>query len=83
MQRINELLKPGGLFISVTPCLGERKGFLSIFLFLLSKTGLVPYLNLLRSSELRDLVVGGGFRIVETEESDQTPPTYFIVAKKT
>jgi 2-polyprenyl-3-methyl-5-hydroxy-6-metoxy-1,4-benzoquinol methylase len=82
MQRIHELLKPGGLFISETPCLGERTAFFSILLFLLSKTGLVPYLSRFRTSELQDLVVGGGFRIVDAEDSDQTPPTHFIVAQK-
>jgi 2-polyprenyl-3-methyl-5-hydroxy-6-metoxy-1,4-benzoquinol methylase len=82
MQRINQLLKPGGLFISETPCLGERTAFLSMLLFLLSKTGLVPYLSRFGSAELQDLVVGGGFRIVDTEDSDQTPPTHFIVAEK-
>ena len=82
MHRIYELLKPGGLFISATACLGERRTFLSIFLFLLSKVGLVPYLNLLTVSELEDLVVDGNFQIVETEDLDQTPPNYFIVAKK-
>ncbi len=38
MQRINELLKPGGLIISATPCMGE-KTFLSILLSLVSKIG--------------------------------------------
>jgi 2-polyprenyl-3-methyl-5-hydroxy-6-metoxy-1,4-benzoquinol methylase len=82
MQRINELLKPGGLFISETPCLGERAAFFSILLCLLSKTGLVPYLSRFGTSELQDLVTGGGFRVVDTEYSDQPTPTHFIVAEK-
>ncbi len=45
MDRINQLLKPGGVFISATPCLGE-KAFVSILMnipiFLLSKIGILP-----------------------------------------
>ncbi|MCZ7372206.1 MAG: class I SAM-dependent methyltransferase [Candidatus Methanoperedens sp.] len=36
MQRINELLKPGGMIISATPCMGE-KTFLSILLSLVTR----------------------------------------------
>jgi 2-polyprenyl-3-methyl-5-hydroxy-6-metoxy-1,4-benzoquinol methylase len=31
MQRITELLKPGGLFISTTPCLKEKLAFSNKF----------------------------------------------------
>ena len=82
MRRINELLKPGGLFISATPCLGEKKAFLGIFLFLLSKIGIVPYLKMLKFSELEGLIANGNFQIVENENLHHTLPNYFIVAKK-
>jgi 2-polyprenyl-3-methyl-5-hydroxy-6-metoxy-1,4-benzoquinol methylase len=82
VQRLSELLKPGGLFISATPCLGEKKSFLSILFFLMSKTGITPYMRFLRFSDLEGLVANGNFEIVETENLHQTPPNYFIVAKK-
>jgi len=81
MQRINELLKPGGLFISVTPCLGE-KTFLRIILFLLSKIGIIPYLKILKIPELEELVANGNFQIVETETLYHFSSNYFIVARK-
>jgi ubiquinone/menaquinone biosynthesis C-methylase UbiE len=81
-QRINDLLKSGGLFISSTPCLGGKWTPLNVFLQLLSKIGLVPYLTPFEPAELEDLVVGGGFQIVETESLEHTPTNYFIVAKK-
>jgi 2-polyprenyl-3-methyl-5-hydroxy-6-metoxy-1,4-benzoquinol methylase len=83
LPRIGELLTPGGLFISATPCLGEKKTFLGILLALLSRLGLVPYLKVLTISELEELVVCAGFRIVEAQDLDQTPPSYLIVAKRT
>jgi len=81
MQRINELLKRGGLIISVTPCMGE-KPFLSSVLSLVSKIGLVPSIRSFRISELQDSIASGNFEIVETECLAQSSQEYFIVAKK-
>ena len=81
MQRINELLKRGGLIISATPCMGE-KPFLSSVLSLVSKIGLVPSIRSFRISELQDSIASGNFEIVETECLAQSSQEYFIVAKK-
>jgi 2-polyprenyl-3-methyl-5-hydroxy-6-metoxy-1,4-benzoquinol methylase len=80
--RINELIKPGGLFISATPCLGEKSAILALLLFLLSKMGIVPYLKMFKFSELESLITDGNFQINETEDLQHTLPNYFIVAKK-
>jgi len=82
IQRINELLKPGGLFISETACMREKKSFLSIFLFFLSKIRVVPSIRFLKFSELESLIVNEKFQIVESRNLDQTSPTYYVVAKK-
>ena len=82
IQRINKLLKPGGLFISETPCMGEKKSLLGTFLSLLSKLRIVPYLNPLKFSELEDLLKEGNFQIIETEDLQKKQMNYFIVAKK-
>jgi len=81
MQRINELLKPGGLIISATPCMGE-KTFLSILLSLVCKIGLIPNIRPFKKSELEDSIANGNFEIVETECLYQRSQQYFIVAKK-
>lgn len=81
MQRINELLKPGGLIISATPCMGEKK-VLSILLSLVSKIGLIPNVRSFKISELEDSIADGNFEIVETECLHQSGQQYFIVAKK-
>ena len=82
MQRINELLKPGGFFICATACLGEKTSFLSISLLLLSKMGVFPYIRFFKVSELEDSIANGNFQIVETEYLDHKPAYYYIVAKK-
>ena len=79
IMRINELLKPGGIFISTTPCLGEDGSFLGFILSLLSKTGLVPKISMLKTSVLEDFVIGGNFQIIKTETQERS---HFIAAKK-
>ena len=82
VQRIHELLKPGGLFISLTPCMGEKKLFFGIVLFLMGKIGIVPNAQLLKVSELEDALTNRGFHIVETKNIAKNLPNYFIVSKK-
>ena len=87
MQRINELLKPGGLIISSTTCLGEKKTFLSILLsipiFLSIKIGILPYMRFFKIPQLEDLTTKGNFQIVETEILTHNPAIeYFIIATK-
>ena len=81
MLRINDLLKPGGLFISATACLGERKTFLSMMMFFLTKIGVVPRMNFFRISELENLITNGNFAIVDRERLSRLPDC-FIVSKK-
>lgn len=80
IQRIHELLKPGGLFLSATPCQGETKSFLGFLLLLVTKMGIIPPIRFYKISELKDFVNGGNFHIVETERLN--PTEYFMVAKK-
>jgi len=82
IQRIHELLKPGGLMISATPCMGERKTFLNIPLLLATKIGLVPNIRSFKISELEGSIAAGNFEIDETERLKKSSPEYFIVARK-
>ncbi|MFC2014612.1 class I SAM-dependent methyltransferase, partial [Chloroflexota bacterium] len=82
MRRINELLKPGGVFISVTTCMGSYKVFLSIIVSLLKKAGVVPHLNWFKFPDLQRVITGGGLQIIEYEKMDDKVPNYCIVARK-
>lgn len=87
MQRIYELLKPEGLFISVTPCLRDKMSFLvnvQIQLVrILCEIGIIPIpIRRLKSSELDDLLANGNFQTIETEEIYKGASSYFIAAKK-
>lgn len=87
IQRIDDLLKPNGLFISVTPCLGGKLSFLvglQIRLVkMMCKIGVIPIpIRRLKSSDLDDLITIGNFQIVDTEEIYKGASSYFVVAKK-
>lgn len=87
MHRINELLKPDGLFISVTPCLGQKMSFLvnlQIQLVrVLCKLGLIPIpIRRITSSEVTKLLEISGFQAIEYEEIYKGASSYFVAAKK-
>ncbi len=86
MNRINQLLKPGGIFISSTPCLGEKtlvSVLLNMPVFLLSKIGILPTINFVSVSKLETLLTNGNFQIIENERLSVLPITEcFIAARK-
>lgn len=87
VRRIDELLKPEGLFISVTPCLGGRMSFLVkiqiLFVQILCKIGIIPIpIRRLKSSELDALVANGNFQTIDTEKIYKGASSYFMVSKK-
>jgi 2-polyprenyl-3-methyl-5-hydroxy-6-metoxy-1,4-benzoquinol methylase len=81
LKRIHELLKPGGLFISVTPCL-EKNSLAGIGLLLAGKTGVIPELRLFNVAKLESAITRTGFSIHETDCLKQRGRQYFIVAQK-
>ncbi len=88
VEKIHEVLKPGGLFISVTPCMAEKKSILvslqiSVFR-LLSKTGLVPIsFEFYGTADVDDLVGSKGFQTIESESIFAGATSHFVVVKKT
>jgi 2-polyprenyl-3-methyl-5-hydroxy-6-metoxy-1,4-benzoquinol methylase len=83
MHRINELMKPGGVFISVTACMGDKRSLLSMLVFLVSKMGILPqHINMFKLMELQGIITGEGFQIVEYERMDDKVSHYCIVARK-
>lgn len=86
VQRIIQLLKPGGYFISSTPCLGEKKSFvnhlLSPIFIVPSRIGIIPYINLFKTKELEDILAHENFQKVETKKFTNGLTDYLIVARK-
>lgn len=79
--RMKDLLKQGGMIISSTPCLGEKK-FIKSLLFFPIKIGLIPNIRCFKGYELEELIIHEGFQLVEMKCSSQDPIQYFIAAQK-
>ena len=82
IDRIFEVLKPNGLFLSATPCIGQKRsaqrGMLSFMQFL----RIVPSMSYFSDSELQAFIEANNkFQIERTEELSELPER-FIVAKK-
>lgn len=83
IKRINELLKPGGLLISATECMAEKKSSIASLISLLMKLRIFPLMiKFFTVSELEDSITSADFQIVETEILTDDPVSCFIAAKK-
>ncbi len=87
VRRAHQLLKPGGLIISVTPCFRDRISFLVrmqiLLVQVLCMVGVIPIpIRRLQSSDLNSLLLEGGFHVVDNEMLFQNVSSYFLVAKK-
>jgi 2-polyprenyl-3-methyl-5-hydroxy-6-metoxy-1,4-benzoquinol methylase len=81
IKKIHKLLKPVGMLISVTPCMGE-KPFLSGLFSIISKIGIVPQIKPFKLPSLEELFTNESFEIIENKFLLETSNQYFIVAKK-
>lgn len=82
-ERVNQLLNPGGLFISETACLGEKSIITGKLLRFAGHLGLVPKINMLTTLQLEQALEKSGFHIVDkTRFSDRSDSEYTLFAKK-
>lgn len=81
LNRIHQLLKPNGLFISVTPCMKE-KPIVNLGLSLLSKIGAIPPIEAFKKNELENRIQQNGFDLIKSELLDKTNNQAFIAAIK-
>ena len=79
MKRINELLKPNGLFISKTPCLGESRLMPILGFFIRMVIGPIKCFTI---TEFKKVMTNEGFEIIDTHIYPEKPPRLFAVARK-
>lgn len=87
IRRINDLLKPGGLFISSTACLKDKMAFKNSLEFnaylLIKKLGVFPlHLNMFNSEDVGKIITNQGFQIVKAETIFHGITISFIIARK-
>jgi len=81
-RRIYELLKPGGLFISETACLGEKNVIINKLIRSGGKLGLMPLINPLTTEEIELALEQTGFSVVEKTKFSESNDEYTLIAKK-
>lgn len=87
LRHIHDLVKPGGLFISKTVCLGDAAVKLPIRLFLklipaMRLVGLAPSVRSYSIVEIDSMVRAAGFEIIEAGNFPASPPRRYLVAKR-
>ncbi|NIY76269.1 class I SAM-dependent methyltransferase [Thalassospira sp. HF15] len=79
---LHKSLKPGGLFISKTPCLGEKLSYLKPLIWVMQKLGKAPHVHFLNFARLEDMIRAAGFEVIETGTYPTSTGSRFIVAKR-
>jgi len=82
MARICALLKPGGIFLSASDCLGEKLTKVGVQKFFRSRTGKMPYVAFFTQKSLAKKIAQSGFEVLETANLFPAPPNLFVAAKK-
>jgi ubiquinone/menaquinone biosynthesis C-methylase UbiE len=82
-KRIHDLLKPGGLFISETACLGEKSKIAGKVVRFAGHLGFLPKINLITTRQLEQALEKSGFQLVDKIKfSENTDAEYTLFAKK-
>lgn len=84
LKGVHRLLKPGGLFISKTPCLKEMNPVVRMAIPLMQLVGKAPYVTAFSAQELEQAIEAAGFEVVERQRhaSQGKDARPFIVARK-
>ncbi|MFC7291754.1 class I SAM-dependent methyltransferase [Hirschia litorea] len=82
LERVSQLLKPDGLLISKTPCVGEMGPFIKMVLPVMKMMGKAPYVDTFKKSDLEAMVRDEGFEILEKGSYPEKSSSLYIVAKK-
>ena len=87
LRRVYDLVKPGGVLISKTPCRPGRGTplkwrLIMLALPILQWLGKAPFVNLTDAPEWDRAIERAGFKIIETGDYPASPRNHFVVAKK-
>ncbi len=85
LRSAHRLLKPGGVFISKTPCLKEMNPALRVLVPVMQFFGKAPYVGFHNAEELEREVEAAGFEIVERGRhgtGKKQEPRIYLVARK-
>ncbi|MFK8048770.1 MAG: class I SAM-dependent methyltransferase [Halioglobus sp.] len=81
IAKVYEMLKPGGVFVTSTVCLGDSRFPWGIVIAPARLLGFAPYVNSLKRSELESYFLEAGFQI-DLEWERNKSNTAFVVLRK-
>lgn len=81
LTKIHQLLKPGGIFISSTPCLADRMWFLRPVIAIMQLIGKAPFVNFFGSKKLFNEMSDAGF-VAQEHWTHGGARSLFMVATK-
>ena len=82
LKKIYEVLKPGGIFLSATDCLGRNLSKDSLKKSWKSKLHLMPYVAFDTPISLMRKILKNDYEVLEIVNLHKNPPNIFIAAKK-
>ncbi|MFC1747599.1 class I SAM-dependent methyltransferase [Pseudomonadota bacterium] len=82
IHQIYTLLKPGGMFISSTPCLGDSMAYFRFISPIGSFLGLMPKVEVFTQQELKNSLEQAGFHIEYTFVPESSKEVCFLIVLK-
>ena len=82
IRRIYGLLKPDGLFILETACMGDKNRITGKLVRTAGKLGFLPLINLLTTQQLEQALGQAGFGIVDKAKFSESIDEYTLIATK-
>jgi len=82
LARIRELVRPGGLFLSKTPCIGDQGFALRVVIPLLRAVGRAPFVSFVTERSLVADIEAAGFALEETGMYPKKSRGFFVVARR-
>ncbi|UYN98289.1 MAG: methyltransferase domain-containing protein [Devosia sp.] len=81
IARVHHMLRPGGLFVSSTECIGDNRKWLRFIAPVGHALGLLPVLDIMTHAQLRNAITGAGF-VIEHDWRPHPDSAAFIIARK-
>jgi 2-polyprenyl-3-methyl-5-hydroxy-6-metoxy-1,4-benzoquinol methylase len=81
IAKVHRMLKPGGIFVTSTACLGDTMKFIKLIAPIGKFLGLMPLVKVFTTNELKESLTGAGFHI-DYQWQPAKGKAIFIVAKK-
>ena len=82
MEKIYKMLKPNGIFVTSTACLGDGMSFFRFIGPVGRFLGVLPFLDIFTQQELEEAIIHAGFKIDYNWHPEGKMKAVFIVAKK-